>query len=171
MRALVIVESLWGNTEQVGRAVAEALEAAGSVELASSETAPARVDGFDLVVVGGPTHAFSMSRPATRSAAVTDQGAPRRVERGIREWLDSLERPERPIPAFAFDTRVDRPRMPGSAAKVARRELRSIGFDTPLPARTFRVHGYSGPLLDGELERARAFGREVASAAMPAAAP
>lgn len=170
MHALVIVESIWGNSEQVGRAIAEGLGGVGSVEVASSEIAPVRVDGYDLLVVGGPTHAFSMSRPSTRSAAVTDRSAPRLVERGIREWMDSLVRPERSIPAFAFDTRVDQPRLPGSAAKVARRELRSIGFDTPLPARTFRVHGYSGPLLDGELERARDFGREIARTAMPAAA-
>jgi len=51
---------------------------------------------------------------------------------------------------------------PRSAAKAARHELRSLGFDTSATARTFRVHGYEGPLLDGELDRARAWAGEIA---------
>jgi hypothetical protein len=57
-----------------------------------------------------------------------------------------------------FDTKVDTPRLPGSAAKAARHELRSKGFDVTTTSETFRVHGYDGPLVDGEVDRAQAWG-------------
>ncbi len=162
MRTLVVYESLWGNTEKVARAIADGLRESGTVDVVDSDAAPDGISGYDLLVAGGPTHAFSMTRSATRDEAVTTRHAPHRVERGLREWLAQLERPASPIPAVTFDTRVDSPRLPGSAAKAARHELRSLGFDTSATARTFRVHGYEGPLLDGELDRARAWAGEIA---------
>jgi len=161
MRALVVYESLWGNTEKVARAVADKLSSVGTVDVVQSDAAPATVDGYDLLVVGGPTHAFSMTRVTTRADAVKSHSAPHQPARGIREWLNELERPATAIPAVAFDTRVDKPRMPGSAAKAAKHELRSLGFETSVKQETFRVHGYEGPLLEGELERASAWADEV----------
>jgi hypothetical protein len=164
MRALVVYESLWGNTEKVARAIADRLGGAGTVEVVDSDAAPTTVDGYDLLLVGGPTHAFSMTRAATRAEAVKSHSAPHEPTRGIREWLNELERPSATIPAVAFDTRVDKPRMPGSAAKAAKHELRSLGFETAVKQETFRVHGYEGPLLEGEVERASAWAKEVIAA-------
>lgn len=161
MRALVVYETLWGNTEKVARAIAERLREGADVDVLDSDAAPTSVDGYDLVMVGGPTHAFSMTRPETRAEAVTGHSAPHQPRRGIREWLDQLARPSVKIPVATFDTRVDQPRLPGSAAKAAKHELRSRGFDTELKQQTFRVHGYEGPLLDGELERASLWADEV----------
>ncbi|MHA6695171.1 flavodoxin family protein [Homoserinimonas sp. A520] len=164
MRALVVCESLWGNTEKVARVVADNLAGVGEVDVVDSDAAPISVDGYGLVVVGSPTHAFSMTRATTRAEAVKSHSAPHEPARGIREWLNQLDRPSIATPAVAFDTRVDKPRMPGSAAKAAKHELRSLGFDTSVKQETFRVHGYEGPLLDGELERARAWADEVIAA-------
>lgn len=161
MRALVVYESLWGNTAKVARAVAERLGGGMEVEVSDAGSAPATADGFDLLVVGGPTHAFSMSRPRTRADAVKSHGAPHEPDVGIREWLDRLAPAAAQIPAAVFDTRVDKPRLPGSAAKAVRHELRSLGFDTGRKPRTFRVHGYEGPLLDGELEEAARWASEI----------
>ncbi|GAA1131286.1 flavodoxin family protein [Arthrobacter flavus] len=154
MRALVVYESLWGNTEKVARAIGARLAVNADVEVLDSDAAPTLIDGYDLLVVGGPTHAFSMTRASTRADAVKSHSAPHEPIRGIREWLNQVERPSTGIPAFAFDTRVDKPRLPGSAAKAARHELRSLGFATQGKQQTFHVHGYEGPLVDGELERA-----------------
>ncbi|MBX9471663.1 flavodoxin family protein [Microcella sp.] len=163
MRAIVVYESLWGNTEQVARAIADGLEAIAPVELVSADAAPTQLEAYDLVVVGGPTHAFSMSRPSTRETAVQTQNAPRVVERGIREWLDDVTAVFHPITAVTFDTKVESPRLPGSAAKAARHDLRARGFDVSISSETFRVHGYEGPLVDGELARAEQWGRTLAS--------
>jgi len=162
MRALVVYESLWGNTEKVARAVADELGRTMTVDLVDAESAAETTEGFDLVVVGGPTHAFSMTRPSTREGAMKQNGAPRAPARGIREWLDDLAHATTPVRAAAFDTRVDKPRLPGSAAKAARHELRSHGLDVTAKAKSFRVHGYEGPLVDGELDRATEWARELA---------
>jgi len=170
VRAIVVYESLWGNTEKLARAVASGLGLTMSVELVDTDAAPATVEGYDLVVVGGPTHAFSMSRPATRSQGVDEKGAPHAPGRGIREWLDALPPSSAHTPAAAFDTRVDTPRLPGSAAKAALKELKAHGFETPVSPRTFRVHGYEGPIVDGELDAAAAWARELSDAATVAVA-
>lgn len=164
MRALIVYESIWGNTEQIARAIAEALQAEMTVEVIDAQTAPESVADYDLVIVGGPTHAFSMSRPMTRQNAVDQQHAPKLVTKGIREWLDALQPVTNAIPALAFDTRIDSPRLPGSAAKAARHELRSHGFHVPVKAETFRVRAAEGPLLDGELARAVAWARASVAA-------
>ena len=67
MRALVVYESMFGNTEAVARAVADGLAEMHDVDLREVSQAPiAVIARVDLIVVGGPTHAFSLSRPATR---------------------------------------------------------------------------------------------------------
>jgi len=164
VHALVIYESLWGNTEQVARAIAAQLATVMTVEVVDSEAAPTQFDGIDLLVVGGPTHAFSMTRSSTRASAVSQHAAPKAPTRGIREWLAELQRPPRGTRAITFDTRVDRPRLPGSAARAAKQELQSLGFDIVGKQKSFRVHGYEGPLLDGELDRAADWAKEICNA-------
>jgi hypothetical protein len=161
MRALIVYETLWGNTEAVARAIAERLQGSMSVEVLSADAAPTNVKGFDLVLVGGPTHAFSMSRASTRANAVEQHGAPQQPAIGIREWLHVLEEAPTGTRGATFDTRVDKPRLPGSAARAAKQELSSLGFDIVAKQKSFRVHDYAGPLIDGELERAAEWGREL----------
>ena len=156
MRVLVVYESMFGNTRQVAEEVASSLAAAGQeVALVDVRSAPRDLSDVDLLVVGGPTHAFGMTRAGTRADAVT-QGAPDGVqETGIREWLDRLLPPERTVRCAAFDTRVRPPRVPGSAARAADRRLRRLGLLVVSPAMSFWVVGTKGPLRDGELDRAR----------------
>lgn len=161
MRALVVYESLWGNTEKVARAIADALAQSMSVDVMDVDSAPDDVTDYDLLIVGGPTHAFSMTRAATRASAGKENGAPTVPRRGIREWLHTMHPIREPIPATTFDTRVSAPRLPGSAARAAKQELRSLGFDIAVKQRSFWVHGYEGPLVDGELDRAADWALEI----------
>ncbi|MGK0714975.1 flavodoxin family protein [Leucobacter sp. W1153] len=166
MRAIVIFESLWGNTEQIAREIASGMSEARSdlqVEIhpAAAEALP--VDGIELIVVGGPTHAFSMSSSSTRQGA-TQQGATDIPDAGIREWIEAQPSPAKPVWAATFDTRVVSPRLPGSAAKKALKRIVRLGFQPAAEPETFGVHGYSGPIADGELERAREWGASLAVA-------
>ena len=162
MRAIVVYESLWGNTEKIAHAIGRGLDPALSVDIVTSDAAPDSLEGYDLVVVGGPTHAFSMTRAATRNDAALHHNAPFVPARGIRDWIDGLSPITSPVRAVTFDTRVDSPRLPGSAAQAARHELRSLGFDVATAPQSFRVHGYEGPLVDGEPERAEEWARGIA---------
>jgi hypothetical protein len=160
MHAVVVFETLWGNTEQVAREIAEGfgLEAA---ELVEAVSAPAVLESdVDLLVVGGPTHAFSMSSEKTRESA-RQQGATNIPLRGIREWIATLSSPGRDVLVATFDTRVTSPRLPGSAAKKAMKRLVVLGFRPAAKPESFGVHGYSGPVTDGELERARRWGERL----------
>ena len=166
-RALVVYESLWGNSEQVAREVAAGVGEVMPVDVVEVSDAPSDLSGTDLVVAGGPTHAFSMSRVSTRRDA-RGQGAPLgSVESGVREWLDSL--PDEHGRWFAaFDTRVTKVRhLPGSAARSAARAGRRHGFTGAVDPESFYVLDVDGPLDDGELERAHLWGHAVA-ASVPA---
>ena len=159
MHAVVVFESLWGNTEQLAREIAAGIGEGTEVVEAASAPSVLSPD-VDLLVVGGPTHAFSMSTESTRESA-KQQGADRIPARGIREWIEVQAAPARAVPVATFDTRVVSPRLPGSAAKKALKRLVGRGFRPVAKPETFRVHGYAGPVADGELERARRWGAEL----------
>ena len=162
MRAFVVYESMFGNTEKVARAVAEGLGAGMDVEL--QDVATATLGGpVDLIVAGGPTHAFSLSSTSTRTKAKL-QGATRGSERiGLREWLGMLPAATRGQSFAAFDTRSERVRrLPGSAAAKAARIALRLGY-APVGRQSFFVVGSTGPLVDGEIERAKVWGARLAS--------
>lgn len=172
MRALVVFESMFGNTRDVVRAVADGVSSRLPVDTVEVGTAPEQLgDDVALLVVGGPTHAFGLSRASTRADAARQATEPVvSTVVGIREWLDGVDAGSRTVAAAAFDTRVAKPRLPGSAAKGAARRLRRRGFSIVAPATSFFVDGTKGPLLDGELDRARAWGAHLAAAAVQGSA-
>ena len=163
-RALVVFESMWGNTEQVARAVAEGLGESLAVDVVDVADHPGPPeDDVELVVAGGPTHAFSMTRAGTRADA-RDRGAGQGVvEIGLREWLSGLTTGRHHPRFVTFDTRVRSVRhLPGSAARSADRQARRHGYEELAPPESFWVQDMEGPLLDGELVRAAAWGRDLA---------
>ena len=168
MKALVVFESMWGNTEKVARALAAGLGTRAAVEVLDvAGEVPSELRGVDLVVVGGPTHAFSMSRESTRKDAVMKGAAAGHERRGIREWLDGL--PEGDVAVATFDTRVGKVKhLPGSAAKKAAKEVRRHHVGRVVDSESFYVDDMEGPLLDGELERAEEWGVVLAGSVVPA---
>jgi hypothetical protein len=161
MHALVVVESVFGSTRRIADAVAEGLgRTVRVVDVAEAAHTPGLLDGVDLLVVGGPTHAFGMTRLATRRSAA-EQGGPPAAAVGLREWLAALPAAAPGTSAAAFDTRVNRPRLPGSAAAGAARRLRRLGYDVVARPEAFWVTGTNGRLLDAEPERARVWGHNL----------
>jgi hypothetical protein len=163
-RALVVVESMFGNTAAVAAALAQGLAEEMDVEVVPAASAAPLEEEVDLVVVGAPTHAFSMPRPATREDAQKQGALAVDASRGVREWIEDIPVGEHHPRAVTFDTRVLRTRrMPGSAARASARDLRARGF-SPLAASTsFYVDDVRGPLAEGELDRARAWGTRMGS--------
>ena len=172
MKALLVYESLFGNTEQIARAVAEGLSRRLPVQTVDVGSAPL-VLGSDigLVVVGGPTHVFGLSRADSHVDGHVDgrspgaDGANGSVVthgRGLRSWLEGLHVGASGVAAAAFDTRVNRPRLPGSAARAADRQMRRQGLHPIVLPHSFHVRRTTGPLADGEFEQARQWGEQVA---------
>ena len=162
MRALVVYESMFGNTETIARAIAEGVGECYEVTVAEVGVTPERLpDDLDLIVVGGPTHAFGMSRPATRDSARQQAAAPLVSTRhGIREWVDDLDAPTGTAVA-TFATRVPTRFLPGSAAMAAARRLRRNGVEVVARPTDFWVEGTPGPLRAGAADRARAWGEAL----------
>jgi len=171
MRALIVYESMFGNTEKVARQVADGLAGYGQVELREVSEAPAQPDEqLDLVVLGGPTHAFSMSRESTREDARRQGATQGEVYAGLREWLDGLPKGAHHPSVAAFDTRVTKVRrIPGSAARKAAKVAGRLGYRVTEQPVSFFVEDVDGPLADGELERARAWGDRIGARWAPVA--
>ncbi len=168
---LVVYETMYGCTRDVAQAVADGCGAtgAGDVRLVEVSTlvagdAAGLFDGVALLVVGGPTHAFSMTRPGTRQ----DAGKYGRTisQTGVREWLATLTVPTG-LPVAAFCTKLESP-LSGSAARSIAQRLRRLGGRLVVPAKDFSVKGTTPVLLPGEVERARAWGASLV-AAVPSA--
>ena len=131
MNAVVIYESMYGNTRAIANAVAEGLRSQGDAVAIPVGEADARVIGTaDLVVVGGPTHVHGMSRESTRKGAETRALAPGATVvlepgasgPGLRDWFATLGRLT--AKAAAFDTRAHGPAaLTGRASKGITREL------------------------------------------------
>ncbi len=165
MNALIVYESMFGNTERVAAAVARGLRREGvHARLFEVGWAPAELsDEVDLLIVGAPTHAFALSRPDTRAEAVR-QGAPAgRAAQGLREWLESVGFDSvRPPALAAFDTRMSKVRwLPKAAGPTAVRLAHKHGLEATDKPVGFLVEHLQGPLVDGEVERAVAWGRRL----------
>ena len=148
---------------EVAAAIAQGLSGRMEVDLVEVGEAPTSTDA-DLVVAGGPTHAFSMSRVGTRQSAADQAGERSLVSRGrgLREWLDEAGTGLSGTSVTTFDTKVMKVRLPGSAARAAQKRLRHFGARIVSPAHHFNVLGTVGPLGDGEVVRARQWGAELA---------
>ena len=159
-RALVVFESMFGNTEVIARAVAEGLADKVPVRVVRAGPDVVLEDDVELLVVGGPTHAFGMTRPATRDSA-GQQGASSALAKGtgVREWLDGIG--SATCRVATFDTRVHKKGLPGSAARGAEKKLGRAGARVLAPATSFWVTSTQGPLLPGEEDRARQWGNEL----------
>jgi hypothetical protein len=175
MRAVIVYESMFGNTRAIAEAIRVGLSSSFEVQLVRAADADgAALDGAELLVVGGPTHAWSMSRPRTRKTApdyarkpgrnlVLEPGAD--SGQGVREWLESLA--PRDLKAATFDTRIKGPAViTGRASRAIHRSLARRRFDLVAPAQSFLVDKRSH-LVAGEIERAEAWGARLAQMVAP----
>lgn len=165
---MVVYESMFGDNQQVARAIVAGLGESGvAAEAVEVGTAPTSVPAeVDLLVVGAPNHAWSLPRPATREDAATKTDTPLVSSGiGVREWLESATLPER-VRTAAYDTRGSHPKAVvrfDHASTTIDKGLARLGGRRLAPAEHFLVADVKGPLEPGELERAQAWGRSLGS--------
>ena len=161
MKALIIYDSVFGNTGKVARAIGQAI----SMELASpadSQTMPVaqvtlnQLQGLSLLVVGSPTRGF-------------------RPTEAIKKLLKSIPNNHLSgVAVAAFDTRICLETIDSSAlrflvdkggyaASTIAKSLQKKGGQLAAAPEGFLVSGEEGPLKDGELERAEIWAQRLLS--------
>lgn len=156
MKAIVVYDSEFGNTEIVARAIGEVLESEGAVEVRRvSDVQPEEFERLDVLVVGSPTQQFN----PTKATSSFLKGIPKNGLSGTRvaafDTRLTVEEIEKTT-ILAFFVRIF-----GYAAKPIGDALKKKGGELAIPPEGFLVQGMKGPLVDGELERAEAWAREI----------
>lgn len=160
MKALVIYDSAYGNTEQIARAIGSSLGSPPDVvTLQVNAVSSQQVSGLDLLVIGSPTQRFNPT-PAILGFI---KNIPDQALKGVK--------------VAAFDTRFTREEMRSISsvlsftagivgdsaygAKYIANGLKKKGGELAAPPEGFYVKDTEGPLLDGELERAAEWARQL----------
>jgi len=157
LNSLVVFDTTYGNTEMVARAVAEVLARHGPVRtLRAADVKAGHLDGVTLLVVGTPSRA---SRPSD----------------AVRGWLAGLTLGQLAgVRVATFDTRLDDDRhrlaawwarRVGRAADAVLARLEDVGGDRAAAPDGYRLERVTGPLLEGETKRARAWAATLAAPA------
>ena len=163
MKTVVVYESLWGNTAAIARAIAEGIGAEAQA-LSTDEASAAVVADADLVVAGAPLLGFTLPTDKMRAGIRTNPGRPPAPpdlsHPSLRSWLEALPAGEGRFAAFETRLRLS----PGSAIADIARGFERAGYRQVAEAQRFLVKGKFGPLRDGELDKARRWGAELARA-------
>lgn len=165
-QAMIVHESLYGTNRALAQAIAHGMGASYTVVVVEAHAAPSIVPvDLDLLVVGGPNHKTALPTPETRAEAVAEGTGELRVcDRGLREWLDDLEVDRRGQRVAVWDTRMASPRvlarMDRGSRMIAKR-LRRAGCRLVAEPEHFSSSDGVGGLVDGELERACAWGEQL----------
>ena len=156
MKTLIIYDSAFGNTEKIAREIGEAL---GAEALRPGDVKPEHLQGLSLLIVGSPTQKFAALPSITRFLKSLPNGG-----------LDGAK-------VAAFDTRSPQSqidevgilaffaRLFGYAAEPIGKRLEKKGGSLIVAPEPFFVSDTKGPLLDGELDRAKDWAEQVATAA------
>jgi flavodoxin len=148
MNILIVYDSVYGNTEQIAKAIAGALTSLGNVKLLrASEANPSELESIEILIVGSPTQAGRSTMP-------------------IKEWLSKIPAEAlKDIKVAAFDTRLSMfiTKMFGYAAPKIIESLKNKGGHLVVPPEGFIVKGKEGPLKQGEIERAVRWAGEIKS--------
>jgi hypothetical protein len=163
LKAVVVYESHWGNTAEIARAIAEGL-GPEAIAMTTDQATGETTRDAGLIVVGAPVIGFSLATDAMRDSIRKNPGGapspPELSHPSLRSWLAAL--PKRPGRFAAFETRIAW--SPGGAAGTIAKGLLRAGLTAAADSMRFFVKGKFGPLKDGEVERARRWGAELARA-------
>jgi hypothetical protein len=182
MKAVIIYESMFGNTHAVADAIAAGVRSQGEATVvAAADAKKTELDDVDLLVVGGPTHVHGLPWLFSRKSAAREaEGSHGRLhvepgvpdEYGLRTVLEDLppggfggrggDGPTHPA-AAAFDTRRSGPVLfTGHASRTIAKRLRQRGYESAASPVSFLVDGKEH-LLEGEIDRAVAWGKSLAA--------
>jgi flavodoxin len=157
MKALLVYDSFFGNTERIAQSIGNALGPPEDVGiLRVGNVRPEQLAGLKLLIVGSPTRAF---RP---SPAITNflKSIPKNGLKGVKVAAFDTRMTEEEINSAVFILRI-LVNIFGYAARPISDRLVKKGGQLIVPPEGFFVHGTEGPLKEGELERASNWAMQI----------
>jgi len=153
MKALIVYDSVYGNTERIAKSIGGAIT--GDVKvLRAGEVNPSELKSIDLLIVGSPTHAFRATKPVQTFI----DGISKDVLKGVKVAAFDTRMPEAEVgKGLRFIMKVG-----GYAAPRIAEALKKKGGNLVAPPEGFLVKDKEGPLKEGELERAASWAKEIA---------
>jgi flavodoxin len=145
MKVLVVYDSVYGNTEQIAKAIAGAIPSGEVQALRVGEANPTELATLDLLIMGSPT-----------------QGG--RATPAMQEFLGKIAASALTVvKVAAFDTRLSTKWVGifGYAAGKIAESLKEKGATLVVAPQPFYVKGKEGPLKEGEVERAAAWAKRI----------
>ena len=155
MKALVIYDSVFGNTEKVARAIGAALDPRAEVSvLQVGAVKPDHLAGLDVVFVGSPTRGFKPTPAITGFLSALPAGSLKDARAAAFDTRIPLESIKNPL--FRFIVKSG-----GYADKSIAAGLNRAGATLAIPSGGFIVLESEGPLKEGELERAAEWAKSI----------
>ena len=141
MKAIVVYDTKFGNTEQVAKGIARVLNA-DVVRVTDVDIT--KLKEYDIFAFGSPTHTWNISS-------------------GMKKLFNKLKGESfKGKKAATFDTKY-KSRFAGSAAKKIQSKLKKLDFEIIMDPMNFIVIGNEGPLAEGEMEKTTAFSTLISS--------
>ena len=146
-KAIVIYESVFGNTKRAAEAIIEGMKGAGVEATLSTpkELDPNQLSDSDAIIIGSPNHMGGATRD-------------------IKKFIDKLGKLKLEGKLVAvFDTYAG-----GEYEKAVKKMEKQLGEKAPglkiaSPGLSIRVEGVRGPLSEGELPKGKEFGVIIAN--------
>ncbi len=155
MKALVIYDSVFGNTEQVAQTMGEALSAQTEVTTSRvTDVSPEQLTEAQYLIVGSPTRGFQPTADTKKLL----KSLPTNGLQGVRVAAFDTRVSVEDANSFVFGILV---KFFGYGAKPIANLLKKAGGELIMPPEGFLVEGTEGPLKDGELERAADWARQI----------
>jgi len=157
MKALVVYDSFFGNTERIAQSIGNALgrpEDVGIIRVV--DVRPEQLTGLELLIVGSPTRAFRPS-PAIKKFL---KSIPKNDLKGVKVTAFDTRMTEEEINSSVFILRI-LVNIFGYAARPISDKLEKKGGELIAAPEGFFVHGTEGPLKEGELERASNWAKQI----------
>lgn len=145
-RAVVIYESKYGNTKRIAEAIVEGIRQAGDIEcklLVPAEAQPDELAHYDAILFGCPNH---MQEPSRGVVGFIDRAASVDLRGKVSAAFDTYMGANKGVAVTKLQRKI--------REKLRGLKLVPEGFSAEVKSRT-------GPLVDGETQRAQQFGVSV----------
>lgn len=155
MKALIVYDSFFGNTERIAKAIANSIKSRYEVNVIHiSQFNIESLKGIDLLIVGSPTRVFEPTKNIARTLRKLNSKEFSGLTTAVFDTRMDIEKTDIKILKFLEKRR-------GYALDTMIKILRKRGFNIHHKPEGFIVENSEGPLRPGELEKAEVWASKL----------